>query len=157
MWTREYHESTLLFVLSHCHVQPFVSPWTAACQASLSSLSPGICSISCPLNWWCHLTISFSALLPFSFCFQSFPESSQELALCIMWPKYWSFSFSFSTSSSNEYSVLVPLRLIDLISLQSKGLSRVFSSITIWKHQLFSAQSSLWSNSHIHTWLPERS
>ena len=53
-----------------------------------------------------------------------------------MWPKYWSFSFSFSTSSSNEYSVLVPLRLIDLISLQSKGLSRVFSTLAGHKQNL---------------------
>ena len=70
------------------------------------------------------------------------------------WPKYWSFSFSISPS--NEYSGFISLGLTGLISLQSKGLSRVFSSTTIQKHQFFGAQSSLWSNSHIHTWLLEK-
>ena len=61
---------------------------------------------------------------------------SSESALCIKWPKYWSFSFSISPS--NEYSVLIPLGLTGLISLQSKGLLRVFSSTTVQKHQFFS-------------------
>ena len=65
---------------------------------------------------------------------------SSESALRIRWPKYWSFSFSISLS--NEYSGLIPLGLTDLISLLSKGLSRVFSSTTIRKHQFFSAQPS---------------
>ena len=73
--------------------------------------------------------------------------SSSELALCIRWPEYWSFSIS----PSNEY-----LGLTGLISLQSKGLSRVFSITTVQKHQFFGAQPSLWSNSHIHTWLLEK-
>ena len=68
---------------------------------------------------------------------------SNESILRIMWPKYWSFKFSISPS--NEYS--------GLISLKSKGLSKVFSNITVQKHQFFSTQFSLWSNSHIHTWL----
>ena len=62
---------------------------------------------------------------------------------------YW--SFSFSTSPSNEYSGLFPLGLTGLMSLQFKGLSRVFSSTTVPKCQSFGAQPSLWSNSHIHT------
>ena len=73
----------------------------------------------------------------------------------IMWPKYWSFSFSISLSS--EYSGLIPLGLTGLISFLSKGLSRVFSSTTVQKHQFFDAQPSLWSNSHIRTWLLEKS
>ena len=77
---------------------------------------------------------------------------SSELALHIKWPKYWSFSIS----PSNEYSGLFPLVLMGLISLQSNGLSRVFSNTTVQKHQFFSAQISLWSNSHIHTWLLEK-
>ena len=63
--------------------------------------------------------------------------------------KYWSFSFSISPPS--EYSGLT-----DLISLQSKGLSRVFSSTTVWNHKFFGIQPSLWANSHIHTWLLEK-
>ena len=64
--------------------------------------------------------------------------------------------FSFSISPSNEYSRLISFRLTGLISLESKGLSRVFSSTTIWKHQFFDTQSFLWSNSHICTGLLEK-
>ena len=80
---------------------------------------------------------------------------SNESALCIRWPKYWSFSFSFSISQSNEYSELISLGLTGFILL-SKGLSRVFSSTAVQKHQFFSAQPSLWSNSYICTWLLEK-
>ena len=66
---------------------------------------------------------------------------------------YW--SFSFSVSPSNEYSGF-PLGWTGLICLQSKDLLRVFSSTTIWKHQFFGTQPSLWSNTHIHTWLLEK-
>ena len=64
--------------------------------------------------------------------------------------------FSFSSSPSNEHSRLFPLGLTGWISLQSKGLSRVFSSTTVWKHQFFDGRSSLWSCSHICTWLLEK-
>ena len=67
-----------------------------------------------------------------------------ESALCIRWLKYWSFSIS----PSNEYLGLFPLGLTGLISLQSKGLSRVFSSTIIQKHQFFGTQPFLWSSSH---------
>ena len=66
---------------------------------------------------------------------------SNESAFLIRWPKYWSFSFSISPS--NEYSGLIFLRIDWLISLQSKGLSRVFSNTSVQKHQLFDAQPSL--------------
>ena len=79
---------------------------------------------------------------------------SDESALHIKWSKYWSFSISISPS--NEYSGLFPLVLMGLISFQSNGLSRVFSNTTVQKHQFFSAQISLRSNSHIHTWLLEK-
>ena len=81
--------------------------------------------------------------------FPSIMVFSNDLAFCIRWPKYWSFSISISPS--NEYSGLISLGLTHLISLQSKGLSRVFSNTTVQNHQYFSAQPSLWSNSHIHT------
>ena len=87
--------------------------------------------------------------------FPSIRVFSNESALPIRWPEYWSFSFSIS--SSNEYSGLLSFRLTGLISLLSKGLSRVFSNTTVQKHQFFEAQPSLWSNSHIHTWLLEKS
>ena len=75
---------------------------------------------------------------------------SSELALSIRWPKYWSFSFSISPS--NEYSGLIFFRIdwFDLLAVQ-ETLKRVFSSITIGKHQYFSAQPSLWSNFSICT------
>ena len=74
-----------------------------------------------------------------------------ESALCIRWPKYWSFRISLS----NYYSGLISFRIDWFISLLSKRLSRVICT-TIWKHQFFGTHSSLWSNSHIHTWLLEK-
>ena len=87
-----------------------------------------------------HLILFFPLLL-LPLIFPSIRVFSNELVLRIRWPRYW----SFSTNPFNEYS--------GLISLLSKGLSRVFSSTMIWKYQFFKAQPSLWSNSHIHTWL----
>ena len=92
-----------------------------------------------------HLILSLPLLLLPS-TFPSIRVFSSESALCIRWPKYWSFSFSIS--SSNEYS------FTGWISLQSKGLSRVFSNTIVQK---YSVQLSLWSNSHICTWLLEKS
>ena len=87
-------------------------------------------------------------LLPPSI-FPSIRVFSNESVLHTRWPKYWSFSFSISPS--NEYSGLISFRMDWLISLQSKGLSRVFSNTTVQKHQFFGTQLSLWANSHIHT------
>ena len=84
--------------------------------------------------------------------FLSIRVFSNELALCIRWAKYWNFSINHS----NEYSGWCPLVLTGLISLQSRRLSRVFSSTTVRKHQFFNPQPSLWSNSHIQTWLLEK-
>ena len=116
------------------------------------SLSPRVCSNSCPLSWWHHPTISHHPLLLLPSVFHSIRVFSSELTLRIRWPKYWSFSIN----SSNEYSGLFPLGWTGWTSLMSKGLSRVFSSTTIWGHHFFSTQLSLWSNSHIHTWLLEK-
>ena len=110
---------------------------------------PGVYPNSCPLNRWCHPTIS-SSVVPFSSCPQVFPSIrvfSDESALRIRWPKCWSFSFNISPS--NEHPELVSFRM-DWISLQSRGLSRVFSNTTVQKYQYFSAQLSLQSHSHIH-------
>ena len=84
-----------------------------------------------PLSQWCHPNIS-SSITSFSYCLQSFPasgSSSNESALHIRWPNYWSFSFSISPSS--KYSGWFPLGWTGLISLLSRGLSRVFSRITV--------------------------
>ena len=84
--------------------------------------------------------------------FSSISIFSNEVTLHIKCSKYWGFSFSITPS--NEYTGLISFRMTDLISLQSKGLSRVFSSSTILKHQFFGTQSSLWFNSHIQTGNP---
>ena len=137
------------------HVQLFATPWTAACQPSLSFIiSPNplkLVSIESvmPSN---HFTLCHPLLLPS--IFPSITVFSSKLALCIGWPKYWRFSFNISTS--NEYSGWFPLGLTVLISFLSRGLSRVFCSTTVRKHQFFGAQLSLWSNSHICTSLLEK-
>ena len=92
---------------------------------------PRSCSNSCPLSRWCHPTIS-SSVIPFSFCLQSFPASgsSNESALCIRWPKFWSFSFGFIQD-------WFPLGWTGWISFKFKGLSRVFSNTAVQKHRFF--------------------
>ena len=145
------------------HVQLFVTPRTAACQASLSSVqfsrsvvsnslqphglqhtrpccpspTPRVYSNSCPLSQWCHPTIS-SSVFPFSSSLQSFQMSQ------------FFTSGGQSTGVSASISVLpmniqdwIPLGWTGWISLQNKGLSRVFSNTTVQKHQLFSTQLSL--------------
>ena len=137
-------------------VQLPVTPWTAAPQASLSfTISQSLLKLlsvelMMPSNYLvlCHLLL----LLPSIFV--NIRVYSNELALRIRWPMYWSFSFSISPS--NEYSRLISFRIDWLISLKSKGLSRVFSNTTVQKHQFFGAQLSFWSNSHIHMWLLEK-
>ena len=97
-------------VQSLSRVQLFATPWTTAHQASLSITKSRSLLKLCPLSQWCHPIISSSAI-PFSSCFQFFPASesfSNESALRIRWPKYWSFSFSISPS--NEYSGLISIR-----------------------------------------------
>ena len=90
---------------------------------------------------------SHPLLSPSPSIFPSIRVFSNKSVLHIRWPKYWSFSFNISPS--NEYSGLIPLGWTGWISLQSKGLSRVFSNTTVQKHQFFDAQLSLRSNSHI--------
>ena len=134
----------------------FASPWTAARQASLSITNSQsllkLMSIELVMSSN-HLVLCCPFLLLPSI-FSSTRVFSNESVLRIGWPKYWSFSFSLSPS--NEYSGLISFRIDWFDSLQSKGLSRVFSSTTFWKHQFFSVQPSLRSNSHICTWLLEK-
>ena len=120
------------------------------------SPTPGIYSNSCPSSQWYQPTIS-SSVVPFSSCLQSFPV-----------PGFFPVSQFFESGGQNigvsaSASVLpmniqdwFPLGWTGLTSSQSKGPSRVFSNTTVQKHQFFGAQLSLWSNSHIHTWLLEK-
>ena len=120
------------------------------------SLPPGACSNSCSLSRWYHSTIS-SFVVPFSSCPQSFPASGSFLMSQLFASGGQSIGISASASVlPMNIQSWFPLGLTSLISLRSKGLARVFSSTTVWKHQFFSTQPSLWSNSHIRTWLLEK-
>ena len=120
------------------------------------SLTPGAYSNSGTSSRWCHPTISCS-VIPFSSCLQSLPASGSFLM------SQFFTSGGQSIGVSALASVLpmniqdwFPLGWTSWISLQSNGFSRVFSNTTVQKHQFFCAQLSLWSNSHIHTWLLEK-
>ena len=153
-WTRRcWAPKSLSSVqFSHSVMSSSLQPHGLHCP----SPTPRACSNSCPLSWWCHPTIS-SSVVPFFSCLQSSPSIRvfpNELALRIGWPKYWSFSFSISPS--NDYSGFISFRIdwFDLLAVQ--GLSRVFSSTTVQRHQFFSAQPFLQSSSPICTWLLEK-
>ena len=112
-------------------------------------------SNSCPLSQWCHPTIS-SSVIPFS-CLQSFPASGS-------FPMSQFFASSGQRIRASASASILPMNLQNWftlgwtgwISLQSKGLSRVFSITTIQKHQFFRTWPSLWSSSHICIWLVEK-
>ena len=110
----------------------------------------------CPSSRWCHPTIS-SSVVPFSSCPQSFPASGSFPMSQLFTSGGQSIGVSASTSvpqmNTQDWS---PLGWTGWISLQSKGLTRVFSSTTVQKHQFFGAQLSSRSNSHIHTWPLEK-
>ena len=118
--------------------------------------TPRVYSNSCPLNQWCHPTIS-SSVIPFSSSLQSFPASRSSLMSRLFILGGWSIGVSASplVLLMNIHGWF-PLGLTGWISLQSKGLPRVFSNTTVQKHQFFGTQPSLWSNSNIHTWLLEK-
>ena len=134
----------------------FVTPWIAAHQASLSitnsrsSLKLTSIESVMPSS---HLILCRPLLLlsPIS---PSIGDFSNESTLCMRWPNYWSFSFSIIPSK--EIPGLISFRMTGWISLQSKGLSRVFSNTTVQEHQFFGTQLSSQSNSHIHTWPQEK-
>ena len=121
-----------------------------------TSSTPRACSNSCPLRQWCNSTIS-SSVLPISSCPISLPASGSLLRSQFFASGGQSIGASASASVCPvNIQGWFPLGLAGLISLLSKGLSRVFSSTTIWKHHFFGPQSSLWFSSHIHTWLLEK-
>ena len=125
------------------HTRP---PW---CPSPTS----GVYSNSCPLSWWCHPTISSSVV-----SFSSHLQSSESF------PKSHFFTSGGEGIGASASASALPMNIQDRstlewtgwISLKPKGLSRVFSNTAIQKHQFFSAQLSLWSNSHIHAWLLEK-
>ena len=142
-------------VQSLSHVQLFAIPWTAAWQASLTF------TISWSLLKLMSIELVIPPIQPFLLyrpllCFLPVPVSES-------FPVNWHFASGGQIiGASVSASVLpmnmqgwFPLGLTGLISLQSKGLSRVFSNTTVQRHQFFSAQPSLWSNSHICTWLQQ--
>ena len=142
-------------VQSLSRVWLFATPWTAARQASLSIPTPGVYSNSSPSSRWCHPAIS-SSVVPFSLL-QSFPAS-------VSFPVNQLFTSGGQRIGAAASASVLPVNTQDLsplgwtgwISLQSKGLSRVFSNTTVQKHQFSSAQLSSQSNSHIHTWPLEK-
>ena len=130
----------------------FVTPWTQHARPPCPSPKPGAYSNSCQLSCSCHPTIS-SSVVPFSSRHQSFP-ASESFQMSQFFPSGGqsigvSASASVPPMKSQNWS---PLEWAGWISLQS----RVFSNTTVQKHKFFSAQLSLWFNSHIHTWLLEK-
>ena len=120
------------------------------------SPTPRACSNSCPSSWWCHPTIS-SSVVPFSSRLQSFPASRS-------FPVSEFFASDGQRIGISASASVLPVNIQDWfpwglsgwIPLQSKGLSRVFSNTAVQKHPFFGSQFSLYSNSHIHTWLLEK-
>ena len=124
-------------------------------QASLSfTISQSLLKLM-SMDRWRHPTIS-SSVVPFSSCPQSFPASGSFLMSRLSASGGESIGTSASASVLPMNIQLISFRMTFSMSLLSKGLSRVFSSTTVQKHQFFSAQPSLWCNFHIHTWLLEK-
>ena len=133
----------------------FVIPWTAAHQASLSIRTPGVYSDSSPSSWWCHPTISSSVIL-----FSSFPQSFPTSGSFQMSQLFASCGQSIGVSASTSILPMntqdwFPLGWTGWISLLSKGLSRVFSNTTVWRHQFFGSAFFMVQLSHC-TWLLEK-
>ena len=161
-WTENGH---CLNLTRHCSVRwwcSFAKSCPTLCDprdrnmpgSSVLHYSSKVCWNSCPLSQWSHPTISFS-VASFSSCPQSFPASG---SFPVSWPLAsgdQGIGASVSVFPINIQSWL-SLGLTDLISLLSKGLSRVFSSTPVGKHQFFGTRPSLWSNSPICTWLLEK-
>ena len=137
-------------------VRLFGTPRISAHQASLSITNSRVHSNSSPSSRWCHPAIS-SSVVPFSSCLQSLRASgSFPMSQLFAWDGQSigvSASASVLPENTQDWS---PLGWIGWISLQSKGLSRVFSNTTVQKHQFFGTQLSSQSNSHIHTWPLEK-
>ena len=143
-------------VQSLSHADSLWPHWLRHVRLPCPSPAPTACSNSCPLSQWCHPTISFS-FIRFSSCLQPFPASGS-------FPVSQFFASGGQCIGVSASASVLPMNIQDwfplgctgLISLQSKGLSGVFSTTTVQKHQFFGAQLSSQSNSHIHTWPLEK-
>ena len=144
----------MLLLFSHWVLFNSLGPHGLQHTGSLSFTDPRVCSNACPLSCWCYLNISSSAN-PFSFCLHSFPASGSFPVSQLFASGGQSIGASASVLSMNIQGWF-PLGLTNVISLQSKGLSRVFSNTTVQKCQFFGPQLSLWSNSDISTWRLEK-
>ena len=135
----------LLFLFHHPVMSDSLWPGPQHTWTPCPSTSPRICLSSCSLSWWYHPLIShlilWCPLLLRPSIFPSISDFSNELSIHFRWQNYWSFSFSISPSS--EYSGLISLKMDWLICLPSKGLSGVFSSTIVWRHQFFGVLPSL--------------
>ena len=147
-----------MLLLFNCQVMSNSSQpqgWQRA-RLPCPSPSPRVCPSSCTLSQWCH-PIIWSSVALFSFRLQSFPASGP-------FPMSWLFASGGQSVGASASALVLPMNIqswfplgwTGLNSLLSKGLSRVFSNTTVQKHQFFGALPSLWSSSHIHTWLLER-
>ena len=139
----------VIVVQSLSDVRLFLTPWSAPCQAPLSSVFQSLLKFV-SIELVIFLTISSILICPLLLLPSIFPSIrafSNESSLHIRWPKNWSFSFSISPSEEDSW--LISFRIDWFDFLESKEVSRVFFGTTIQKHQFFSTQSSLWSNSHI--------
>ena len=155
-WLRKKYTLNFSSVQSLSHIWLFATPWITARQASLFITSPRVHSDSRPSSPWCHPAIA-SSVVHFSSCPQSLPASES-------FPMSQLFTWGGQSTRVSALSSFLPKKSQDWslsewtgwISLQSKGLSRVFSNTTVQKHQSFGAQPSSQSNSHIHTWPQEK-
>ena len=146
-----------LVQFSHSVMSNFLRPHESQhARPRCLSPTPGVYSNSCPLSRWCHLAIS-SSVIPFSSCPQSLPTSGS-------FPVNQLFTWGGQSIGVSALASVLPmntqgwspLEWTGWISLQSKGLSRVFSNTTVQKHQFFGTRLSSQSNSHIHTWPQEK-
>ena len=143
-------------VQSLSRVWLFATPWIAARQASLSITNSWSSLRLNPSSQWCHPAIS-SSVVPFSSCPQSLPGSeSFPISQLFAWGGQSTGVSALASFLPKKSQGSSPSEWTGWISLQSKGLSRVFSNTTLQKHQFFSAQPSSQSNSHIHTWPLEK-
>ena len=134
--------SPIWYAFSGCCsvAQSCPTPWLHGLQHDrlpCPSPFPGVSSDSCPLSQWCHPTISSSAAR-FSFCLQSFPASGP-FSMIWLFPSSGQSIGASPSVLSMDIDGEFPLEMTGLISLQSKGLSGVFSSTTVWKHLFFGA------------------
>ena len=137
-------------------VRLFSTPWIAARQPPCTSPTPGVHWDSRPSSQWCHPAIS-SSVIPFSSCPQSLPASeSFPTSQLFAWGGQRTGVSALASVLPKKSQGWSPSEWTGWISLQSKGLSRVFSNATVKKHQFHGTQLSSQSNSHIHTWPMEK-